>query len=130
MYVDTFYYEASIRDKNPRRNNLIIRLKKDLLKNTGALGVSEIKTGLFTDKQETILIDEDFFFTATVYKNETVIFHELGHTLLNRGHTNQVTSIMNIEQIYSGYCYGGYFNDCLATIEQREALLDELFFGG
>lgn|SRR5690348_9072978 len=127
-FVDTFYHEANIRGRVLEKNNLIIKLKKNLAKHNGVLGASVIETGLFTNKQETIFIDEDFFFNATVYQAETIIFHELGHTLLNRRyHTDQIPSVMNANSVYCGYCYGGYYNNCVATEEQRSELLDELF---
>lgn len=130
IYVDTFYFEASNRGINLGRGNLVVKLQKNLFKNSGALGVSKIETGLFTNKQETVYIDEEYFLNYPKWKVECVIFHELGHTLLNRrDHTNQVPSVMNLHGFYSGYCYGGYFFNCQGTEDQRKVLLDELFYG-
>ena len=127
-FVDTFYQEANSRGIVLKKTNLIIGLRKNLLKNTGALGAATIETGLFTNKQESIVIDEEFFLNSTVYQIETIVFHELGHTLLNRRyHTNQIPSIMRASSVYCGYCYGGYMINCQATEGHRRALLDELF---
>jgi len=127
-YVDEFFAQAAIRGVYPKKENLVLRLEKNLLKNNGSLGESRIEHGIFTNEQEIAVIDEDFFLTYSKSKVECVIFHELGHTLLNRRyHENQIPSVMNLGSVYMGYCYGGYHTDCEGTEEQRKVLLDELF---
>lgn len=127
-YADEFFAQAALRGVYPKKENLILRLEKNLLKNNGALGESRIEHGIFTNEQEVAVIDEDFFFTYSKSKVECVIFHELGHTLLNRRyHVNQVPSVMNSVSLYMGYCNGGYYTNCEGTEEQRRVLLNELF---
>ena len=127
IYVDNFYHEANVRGVILPKSNLIIKLKKGLFNETGALGRSIIESGIFSDKQETVYIDEEFFNSYKYNCVESVVFHELGHTLLNRkDHEYRIPSIMG--NGYICYCKDGYKNQCDASENQRSVFLDELFY--
>lgn len=69
-------------------------------------------------------VDEDFWQTASYTEREYVVFHELGHCVLGRGHSDGRTAAGICESImYSGLtnCKVNY------TASNRETYLDELF---
>lgn len=114
-YVDKFFQEAEKRNKYYPKQNLIMDLYKGL-QEKGAWGRSTNY-----GKQRVIFIDYDHFYfnhdNGYPFRNEATIFHELGHTILGRSHT-QERSIMNIDKCFSDYCYDG-----------DSTLIDELFYG-
>jgi hypothetical protein len=113
QFVDKFFQEADKRGVVLPRQNLVVTLHNNLEK-MGALGRSK-RIG----EQRVVLIDYDYFQfnTANGYplRNEALVFHELGHALLNQEHRNS-KSIMNANSCYYSYCYDG-----------NSELIDELF---
>jgi hypothetical protein len=109
-YVDEFYSEATERGFTLRRERLTV-------------SVSNVngKFGLTYDGRD-VVIDSDF---VELYQAqggyateiEVIVFHELGHALLGRGHIDAV-SIMNEQPCLN--CYAG-------SNEERKEYLDELF---
>lgn len=71
-----------------------------------------------------ITIDEGFFSRSSFLYNEFIIFHELGHCVLNRNHdesSNIRGTCNSIMRSGLGNCRDNYTNDT------RELYLDELF---
>jgi hypothetical protein len=101
-HVDLFY---SLSDTNLQSDNLIVIQKKNLLKETGSLGRTIQDRGFLYlwDGQITVLIDAEYCQTEDQLLVETVVFHELGHALLSRDHTDNVPSIMHSSGKYLGY---------------------------
>jgi hypothetical protein len=78
-----------------------------------------------TDEPNRLVIDSEFWKQATDIRKEFVIFHELGHCFLNRGHLE--TSLSDgtcASMMHSGLsgCRNAY------TSQSRSYYLDELFF--
>ena len=123
-YVDEFYVQGAKRGKKLPKDNLVITLKKGLYDDGSVLGVTYLKDHrLFGEKQIKVFIDEAYFYRDDIESDckETIIFHELGHALLNRGHSDQNISIMHTNSRY--HCYKmDYYNKL-----DRDVMLDELF---
>lgn len=122
-YVNSFYYEANKRDKSLQRDNLVIGIKNGIEKEYGAIAITKTPTA-FSDKQIYVWIDEDWFLSQNdTLCIETTVYHELGHALLDRDHSNQNISLMNVANTYG--CYRFFrVGDPL----DRDSLLDELFY--
>ncbi len=78
--------------------------------------------GYYTDRK--IIIDEDFFNRSNTAFREMIIFHELGHCFLNRGHREDQFEngiCKSIMRSGTGTCLDYYRTDT------REYFLDELF---
>ena len=112
LFVDRFYSEGEARGLIIERENLIVMIKNDLNKIDQAWGLSKRKGG-----QRFVYIDREYYDDMLRGNNleeiEFLVFHELGHALLGRGHLTGVKSIMNTG--WTSY-YG-----------QRKEFIDELF---
>jgi len=78
-----------------------------------------------SEKEEnTVIIDKTYFNSATDLEKEFVVFHELGHCVLNREHLDDADNQGNCISIMTsgtGTCNINY------TQATRKGLLDELF---
>jgi hypothetical protein len=123
-YMESFYKEASARNYKVDKFNLIIELKDGLSKNENAWGLSK-KIG----DQRIIYIDTEFYndYTNGNHRNriEAIVFHEMGHSIINRRHTTKQNSLMNPDNLGSGSLYEKSFGKIDSVY--REQLLDELF---
>ncbi len=73
-----------------------------------------------------IRIDREYWQEASAFGRELVVFHELGHCYLDRGHTEASSSsgtCLSIMASGTGSCQNRY------GASTREAYLDELFLG-
>ena len=73
-----------------------------------------------------IRIDRSFWRNASELSREHVVFHELGHCYLDRGHSEESTAggaCLSIMASGTGDCRNLY------SMATREVYLDELFFG-
>jgi len=129
-YVEQFYVEGEDRGLVFDRYNLIVIVQRH---NTGrfvykqdpkiqldGLSITQgTQRVVFIDLEivEQGLIDEEGS-EGPANKLEIVIFHELGHALLNRKHNNDSRSIMSDR-----------FEPLLMTRGWRTEVLDELFYG-
>ena len=114
-HVNQFFIEAEKRGISLYKENLIVSLQ-DCYDCVG----QSIKIG----EQRLIKINKDDICWIENQNNsqtaiENLIFHELGHTLLNRQHNDPKYSIMA-----SGLSLYEYANDSL----KRTVLIDELFY--
>lgn len=117
-YLDKFYLEAEVRGVRIPKENLIMSIEPQ--KNIrGAANARRCGC------QRLVLVADDtydFFSTkwmskdSAYYGMESVIFHELGHSLLDRRHDD-------IGLMQSGISYFVYVKDEV----KRKELLDELF---
>lgn len=76
------------------------------------------------DMPNIVTVDRVFWLEFTELEKERVIFHELGHCILNRGHTDGVRDDGTCESIMATSvqtCNSNY------SIETREEYFDELF---
>lgn len=79
---------------------------------------------LFSDGRRTIIIQESYWKSANEWAREFLVFHELGHCLLDRRHLETADANGNcISMMHSGE--GGCRN--LYGPTTRTAYLDELF---
>ena len=85
-YVDKFYEEAEKRGVELQRVNLIVLLSNEI---GSKFGLSEIKNGQKIVSINSYLVD------SNEKRLKVIIFHELGHALLNRRHKDTQSSIMN-----------------------------------
>jgi hypothetical protein len=111
-YVDAFYSEASLRNVNPPKNNLIAQI-----------GQCQAITDLSKDDEQWILtFDKEHFENYSSAKIEAIVFHELGKIILGREIIKTtLANDPNPISIMNPYYKFGY------KVEQRAALLDELF---
>lgn len=124
-HVDTFY---SLSDGDLQRDNLVVSVKRNLLKNEGCIGRAIINRGFLDlwDGQIIVQIDEEYYENQDYLMVETAVFHELGHALLNRDHMDQIPSIMSATGEYSGY--RRKWNDPTTYSDDlRDRLREELF---
>lgn len=75
-------------------------------------------------KPNTVIIDKLYWNTATDLEKEFVVFHELGHCVLNREHLDEADNQGNCVSIMTSGVGGCHINYTVAT---RTTLLDELF---
>ncbi|MEM7371480.1 MAG: hypothetical protein AAF587_22900 [Bacteroidota bacterium] len=126
-YIDLFEAEAAKRGQDIQIDNLIVEFESDLVGPQG-----EEAAGLCTFESDNnptphIRLDTNSFnWTNNEYHREILVFHELGHCILNRfEHTNTALPNGNRSSIMRGtgeQLYGGDLN-----LFKREYYLDELF---
>lgn len=81
-FIDSFKYEASV--YNIDTNNIEnINITYREYENTNYIGMCTK-----TSSEVSIQISHNFWSKANYYEKEQLIFHELGHCLLNREHNN------------------------------------------
>lgn len=107
VYVDSFFDLAMNKGLLIQKENLIVTLSA----NIGLLqGLSSKKNG-----QRIVEINYYNYQNYSSDYIEAIVFHELGHALLNRGHDDSVESLMN-----TSVCLSCYSNN-------KEYLIKELF---
>jgi hypothetical protein len=77
--------------------------------------------------QHSIVLEEEYWRTATDMQREFLVFHELGHCVLGRGHVDNADANGNCISVMSSGT-----GDCRVFYSQnnRRRLLDELFSEG
>lgn len=91
----------------------------EFLRQSGVVGQCQRNT----DDDNVIIIDKLYWKDITPLEKEMVVFHELGHCVLNRGHINDV----NKEDFCISIMGDGVSCTSNYTEETREYYLDELF---
>lgn len=106
IYVDNFYHEAEIRGVVLRLDNL----------NVSVINLGD-RFGLTKDGKY-VYIHQPFVESYSGYslELEVIIFHELGHALLSKGHIDDHKAIMNTTPNIN--CYG---------VDQRTEFINDLF---
>lgn len=111
VYVNNFYKEASVRGYCLKRLNLIISTRPNLIADNNWLGICY----RYRTRAE-IFLDESLVLSQNHTSIEWVMFHELGHGLLNREHSTNLNSIMNVE-----------ISRRSLDVDIRKQFIDELF---
>lgn len=92
-YLNKFLEEAKLKGKTFDTTNLIMKFGKATLETCGECMIANKGKG-----QRTIIIDttERLCWKGSVSQNrESLVFHELGHCLLNRSHRNDLLPVLN-----------------------------------
>jgi hypothetical protein len=82
------------------------------------------KCQTISNGQKRVLVDQTFWKSASALQREMVVFHELGHCVLNRAHLDDARSdgsCYSMMQSGLGLCKMSYSD------KTRSAYLDELF---
>jgi len=130
-FVDTFIYEASIRGRTIKIDNLII---KDDYTMEGPHCAGCNSTEIRRKSQKIISMNSNIRCWLTVEQQEVLFFHELGHCVLGRDHDNgrlpngDFKSLMNEGDL-------GVYSSCVYPVDnepcddrfKRPYYLDELF---
>ena len=119
-YFDLFNSEANDRGITFNMEELDISGYIEDIGNRGTLGQCES----YSSGDHAVVIDQDFWERATDLEKEYVVFHELGHCVLDRDHNDEAndSGVCNsIMQSGSRTCRGIY------NESTRSNLLDELF---
>lgn len=114
-YTDKFFAEATNRGLDIRPNSLIVTLG-NCSETDGVIGITKYKS------ITTVIIDKEFFESRKLIDSlmiETIVFHELGHAVLYRDHSDNY-SLMNPNK---------YVSDYRLNKEKRIVLIDELLSG-
>ena len=120
VIVDAFFEEANLRGHNLQENHYDFEIKLGETPGDNVLGSCQ-------DNGHIITINEEKWPSLTDQEKEWVLFHELGHCILGRGHKNA--------ESLNGECYSymkGAENGFECSINYysvywREYYLDELF---
>jgi|ADGO01.1.fsa_nt_gi hypothetical protein len=112
QHVNAFYDEAAERGVNLTKSNLVVRVSDSINEDWAGYTFKD-------DDQRYVFINDDKYmeFKDQPYIIEYMVFHELGHALLNKGHCGSCESIMN----------GLFFPWEYDPETMRDTLLDELF---
>lgn len=115
LFVDQFFQEAAKRNIILTKDNLIV-----VMDNTNNHGVDAFKPGTFFHQgvQKVILLDQWTFDIQKSNENKLIVFHELGHALLNLPHDDTHKCIMNTSP------------DISLLEKDQEAFIDDLFMLG
>lgn len=119
-YYDRFETEASRRGFEIDLRELNISGEIDFIDEEGVIGTCQYRSHI----PNHITIDESFWLRSSDLSKEYVVFHELGHCVLLRGHDDNHDD--------NGYCISvmhSGLTDCRTVYNNtfREYYLDELF---
>lgn len=117
-YYDSFIIEAAKRNIIIKNENLVMTIEQGALARYGGNGVSRI-----TKDQTYIYIDKDWF-EKRGELIEMTVFHELGHSKLNRINHSTGFSLMNPK-----YSAGSGWPVCVGNVVCKDFIIDELFNG-
>jgi hypothetical protein len=119
-YFDRFKVEGAARNVTVDFTASRIAGYLRIITDTGVIG----QCAHSDSKPNTVIIDKIYWGTATDLEKEFVVFHELGHCVLNREHLDQADNQGNCISIMTSGTGGCHIN---YTTPTRTALLDELF---
>lgn len=78
----------------------------------------------YVNGNKAVVIDESYWSRSTKLKREFIVFHELGHCILDRDHLNESNADGNCSSIMNS---GSTSCQLIYTEKTREALFEELF---
>jgi hypothetical protein len=81
-YVERFFTEAQARGLDYRLEDYALNIRMEAIARPDVAGTCNLNSGFIT-------IDEIYWRTATDREKERVVFHELGHCVLDRRHRNE-----------------------------------------
>ncbi|MCC6815779.1 MAG: hypothetical protein IT267_05160 [Saprospiraceae bacterium] len=117
FYLETFVTEGL------KRNVNILQASQQINILFGTLSNSIVGQCQKSNDNHTILIERVYWDKASYLEREQLLFHELGHCILNRHH---------FDESHSGYCVSimrsnSWICDLVYNSTTREGYLDELF---
>ena len=118
-YFDNFEIEAQNRQLSYDLNALKINAELTDIGLPNVIGQS-----IRSNNSITIRVDRSYWNGASDYNRELLIFHELGHAVLLRGHkdsSDRLNRCISIMRSASSVC------NCIYNKTTREAYLNELF---
>lgn len=121
-YIEDFLFEANEREVELTLDSLGITVQFENIDNDAVIGRCRRDAN---GVNESIAIDPLYWKLATELEREYVMFHELGHCVLNRSHTSaagQGGICLSIMEPGTGQSCTSNYNE-----STREELLDELF---
>lgn len=140
-YVDDFFAEAAAHGINLSRRNLVVEFVDLQGQKAGSCKKSYQRYIDGKEEYKTVSVDISFWDKANEPVREFVIFHELGHCLLNRGHSSGANTVSitipqegggtETGQIYSNYMVssiGSYIDESLYYFI-KPYYLEVLFYG-
>lgn len=119
-YFEDFENEATARGLDIKIENIDIGAYIHNIETRGTLG--QCKS--YSDGSHEVVIDAQYWERISTIEREYLVFHELGHCILDREHKDEKDTTGNcisIMQSGSNECLGIY------STENRTELLDELF---
>jgi len=119
-YFDLFAAEAAVRGMTVDYSDADLSAYIENIQENGTIG--QCKS--YADGAKEVVVDNGYWDNATELEKEYVVFHELGHCLLDRAHDDSRTN--------NGFCTSimqSGDNSCrsMYTEANRDVLLDELF---
>jgi len=121
-HFDNFVVEASAHGMEISLIHLDIGGYLENIEQRGTLG--QCKT--YSNGSKTVIIDQPYWNQVNELQREYLVFHELGHCILNRDHKDvkdENGNCLSIMQSGESECKGIY------DLQNRQSLLDELFEG-
>jgi hypothetical protein len=119
-YLDRFKHEAKIRGKSIDSSTLTLvfgETKTKLEPSTVGTCLTGTVLGLFP----VVTIDTSHWTTIQEYEKEELIFHELGHCLLERDHCSVKANGLSVSIMEPDD------SDLVAYLTNRDSMIDELF---
>jgi hypothetical protein len=119
-YLTNFAEEAAFRGVDIDLENFNLEAYFTDISEVGVVGQCQT----FTDDSVDLLIEKDYWRRINTNKKEFLIFHELGHCILQRGHLDDGDEngfCVSMMQSGTGSCVDNY------NANTRETYLDELF---
>ena len=119
-YFDRFVVEGAARNVRVDYDSSRISGYLKIITQAGVIG----QCAHSETKPNTVIIDQIYWNSATDLEKEFVVFHELGHCVLNREHLDEADNQGNCVSIMTSGIGGCHINYTMAT---RSKMLDELF---
>ncbi|MDQ3017087.1 MAG: hypothetical protein M3R25_10280 [Bacteroidota bacterium] len=119
-YFERFIDEAAVRGREVEDETYQVSARIDEIKEPNVIG----QCSWNQNNAHNIVVDEDYWKTASDLQREFLVFHELGHCVLGKEHNDGADGRGNCESIMSsgtGNCRVVY------SKTNRDVLLDELF---
>lgn len=120
IHFDNFIQEASYYGKEISLDEIDIDAYIQSIEERGTLG--QCKS--YSNGSKQVVIDQQFWNRASTLEREYIVFHELGHCILDRDHDDSRDAngnCLSIMQSGDNACEGNY------TSQNRNSLLIELF---
>ena len=106
-HVDAFFQQASIHGIEISKENLVVRKSVNISPKLGLFSISDGQRVVEINAYSVNDLNNDYV--------EAIVFHELGHALLNKPHQDDVKSLMNT-------------NPCLKCYaDEKKLYIDQLF---
>ncbi len=119
-YFERFEEEAALRNLNLNLDSMMISGDIRVITSQDVIG----QCGHTENEPSVVIVDKFYWDAASDLEREFVIFHELGHCALSRGHTDVSDGQGNCVSIMTSGTGSCSINYSAAT---RDKLLDELF---